>query len=158
MIRTAKNITKNQNQKHTDDQILKNIGWPNFFILYSNAVKKEAFKIINSDEDNNLKYQLICGRNRRNISYNRTAPHESTIGWNKQSQNSFVYKTKKEYNKLPKELTLCPNFQLFKKYLKLYTFDRKFKFPIRKPLELMNENMIPKIDISIIYSCQDRSS
>ena len=135
--------------------MLSNIGWINFNLLYSNAVKKEAFKIINSSEDNELKYKLIYNRNRRNLTYNRVAPHDVLSGWNNTSQNSFIYKTKQEYNKLPKLLTLCPNFLLFKKYLKLYTLNKNCNFPKRNEFELIDS--YPEINIARIFHCQNPS-
>ena len=88
--------------------------------------------MLNSTENNFATNLLAHGRKVRNFSQNKCGPLTDNIGWSLFSQNTFIYKMKIYYNRLPMQITLSPNFASFKKWIQLYSFNRNIALPVRK--------------------------
>ena len=91
-------------------------------------------------------------RNIRNMSQKKCGPHKVNIGFYYYSQKSFIYIAKGLYNKLPRNITLSKNYEVFKKWLKIYTFDKSRKLPEREDIE--EEYIISNISNDNIRACE----
>ena len=103
-----------------------------FFQLYRDSVAKFTFSVLNNKKNNFLAHSLTQNRNSRNLSQNKCGNSNDDI-LSDISKRSFLRKSIDIFNKLPRGLTLCPNKESFKKWLKRYhnmgEFDR---FPFRR--------------------------
>ena len=56
---------------------------------------------------------------------NKVGHHDPSMGHNSNTQKSFLYMAVNIYNKLPRNLTLIKNTNLFKKWSKKYNINNK---------------------------------
>ena len=123
----------------------------NYFQIHQNTCYKQTFSML-SNKDNNFATALLSqGRNIRNTSQNKCGPLSKNIGWTLLSQNTFIYRMKLLYNRLPMQITLSPDFASFKKWILAYPFNNDIKFPVRKDNSYFIHNQY--IDINIISNC-----
>lgn len=131
---------------------MKELKIPNFFQLFNQTCYKQTFALLNNNEKNMSTFLLAQNRNVRKLSNNMCGPLSGNIGWNLVSQNTFLYRMKIQYNRLPRNLTLSPNYFLFKSWLSKYTNDSNIVIPVRKD----NSTFIhsPNINHDRITQCQ----
>ena len=132
MLNTVKKLTKNLYVGRTIKFIMRENKILDYFQLHSNACFKQTFSLLNNNDKNFASSLLAEARTIRNVSQNKCGPLIGDIGWTLFSQNTYLYRMKTQYNKLPRQLTLSPNFKLFKKWLQTYTFNKDTKLPDRK--------------------------
>ena len=135
----------------TVEYIMKENKILDYFQLHKNTCLKQTFSLLNNDEKNFSTYLLADSRTVRNNSQNKCGPLIGNIGWTLFSQNSYLYRMKINYNKLPRQITLSPNFKLFKKWLHSYTFNPDVTLPVR--IDNHRFNHISNIDRNNITRC-----
>ena len=121
--------------------------------MYHQAISKYTFQKINSEELHYLKTLLIKNRNIRNQRQNKLGPHLPQIGWFEASQTSYLYIIKTIYNDLPRNITLSPNYKIFKKWIKRYYIDKNVKLPSRD--DSFKDDIIEQINVEIITECEE---
>ena len=87
-------------------------------------------------------YLLTEKRTIRNVNQNKCGPLTNNIGWSLISQNTFLYRMKINYNRLPRSLTLCPKFKIFKKWLNEYSYNKEIRLPPRTDNVIYTHNDI----------------
>ena len=87
-------------------------------------------------------YLLTEKRSIRNLKQNKCGPLINNIGWSLVSQNTFLYRMKINYNRLPRLLTLCPKFKIFKKWLNEFSYNKEIKLPPRIDNQVHTHNYI----------------
>ena len=109
---------------------MKKMNIPTYYTLYNDAVSKFTYSCLN-DKVNMLAHCLTENRNIRLLSQNKCGTFQDDDMYDT-TKRSFVNMSMSIYNKLPRGLTLSPNKELFRKWLKKYhrmgEFDR---FPYR---------------------------
>ena len=75
---------------------------------------------------------MLLNRSEKSKAQNKIGPYKPDMISKNLTQNTIVYKAVNVYNSLPKELTLCKNKTLFKKWLKRYYLDKSIILPERE--------------------------
>ena len=132
--------------------ILNELKLLNFFQLFNITCFKETFSLLNDYQNNAAKHHLTLNRNIRNTEQNKCGPPDINMGWSTISQNQFVYQMKIKYNKLNRDLTLCPNSKSFAKWIKRTYFNSNTILPKRN--DNSNHLLPPIISQVNIDSCQ----
>ena len=97
---------------------MKKMNIPTYYCLYNDAVSKFTFSCLNGN-DNMLAHCLTENRNIRLLSQNKCGTFQDDNMYDT-SKHSFVNMSMSIYNKLPRGLTLSPNKESFRKWLKKY--------------------------------------
>ena len=132
----------------------KTLGWHDYETLHKSAIQKITHKILNSENENSIKYTLTSNRGVRHFAQNKVCPQLPKVGLTKIDQNSYQYLAVKFYNELPKELTLIKNHNIFKIWLAKYKQDEK----ILMKSQPYNTKLVtpPKIDLEKIKTCMEK--
>ena len=108
--------------------------------------------MINSENDHYFKNYLTNNRGIRNFSQNKVGHHSIDMGHSIYTQKSYLYLAIKLYNKLPRNITLIRQPNLFKKWLKRYNLDNRIKLKEQNNNTLIHEDQVINQD-NITY-CQ----
>ena len=130
----------------TKSWIMKEMKWLTFEKTYENTMQNSIYKIINSKDDHFFKQYLTNNRGIRNFSQNKVGHHSSDMGHSPYTQKSYLYLAINLYNKLPRNITLIKQPNLFKKWVKRYNFDNKTKLKEQVDNTLINEAQIVNLD------------
>ena len=94
--------------------MLAKMNWFDVNTNYENSMQNEIFKILNSENQHDFKIYLTKNRNIRMYSENKVGTHDQDMGHSAHTQKSFLYRAINIFNKLPKNVTLSPNANIFK--------------------------------------------
>ena len=123
------------NYGRTFDFILKQLNWYKIEDLHEIAISKFIHKLLNNEDNHYLKDMITQKRQNKNLAENKIGPLKNNskilqnkIGLATLELKTVIYKSQKIYNNLPRELTLIKNKNNFKKWIKKYYNNKKFKF------------------------------
>ena len=119
------------------------MNWMNAETMYENSLQNSIYKIINSQDEHYFKYYLTHNRNIRNFCQNKVGPHDVSMGQSPITQRSYLYQAINIFNKLPRNVTLIRNQNLFKKWCRKYNMNNAIK--LRYQPDNMLENPIQTI-------------
>ena len=147
----AKKILGSKTLGRTKKWILKEIGWLDYDQNTKVAIQKTTHNLLNIQNEYYITTLLTENRNVRNKAQNKVGPFLAHFGFSNEEQNSFLFQSIKNYNMLPKELTMIPNTKRFKKWIKKYYLEPSIS--IKKPKEHKYEFIPLEIDWSNIDMC-----
>ena len=112
---TARIILGKEAIGRTDKFCIQQLKWMNIDEIHENTIIKMTHKILNNEENYDLKRIFTEKRERRILADNKVGTLPDQIGITATTQNTFIYNAHKIYNKTPREITLIKSINVLKK-------------------------------------------
>ena len=123
----AKTVIGTASIGRTNKWLLNEMKWFDIEKCHENAVQNYTYKMINSSNNHYFKTYLTTNRSIRIEAQNKVRHHDIEMGQTAIMQRTYLYRAVNTYNKLPRNLTLIKNPNMFKKWLKKYNLNNNIK-------------------------------
>ena len=152
LINTARHVLGKVAYGRSRRWILAEMGWTDYYTMYESAIQKMCHSLLNTDNNHHFKSIMTKNRSPRILAQNKVSAHRPGFAMKSIEHKTFIFNIVSAYNKLPRQITLITQGNLFRKWLRKYKQNKSIILP-EKPYN-QNEYYPPIINRDRIRMCQ----